>query len=83
MPGGSSDDKLATHPADFWAGNIKKILFVNMRNRLAEISISGIKGARVDYVDQVTAFGPPATQILSLDHLRLEGFAVAIATLPQ
>jgi hypothetical protein len=56
---------------------------VNKRNRPIETSILGVKGARVDYVDQVTAFSPPATEILSADGVRLQGFAVAIVTLRQ
>jgi hypothetical protein len=64
-------------------GGEKKILFVNKRNRPIETSILGVKGARVDYVDQVTAFSPPATEILSADGVRLQGFAVAIVTLRQ
>lgn len=59
----------------------RKILLVNMRNKPIATSISGIKGARVDYVDQVTAFGPPATKTLSAGNVLLNGFAVAIVTL--
>jgi len=61
----------------------KKVLLVNMRNKPVETTITGVKGARVDYVDQATAYGPPATDIMPSDTVRLQGFAVAIVTLRQ
>jgi hypothetical protein len=60
----------------------RRVLLVNKRNRTFEVSLSGASGAQVDYVDQTTAFQPPATQKLSGDSLKLAGYAVAVVTLP-
>ena len=64
-------------------GGEKKILLVNKRNRPIETSILGVKGARMDYVDQVTAFGPPATEMVSADNVHFQGFAAGVVTLKK
>jgi hypothetical protein len=61
----------------------RKILLVNQRDRTLEISLPGISGAHEEYVDQTTAFQPPASALLPSDVLTLRGLAVAVVTLPQ
>ena len=46
------------------------------------ISIPGATGGQEDYVDQTTAFDPPASAKLTGDTLTLNGLSVAVVTLP-
>jgi len=41
-----------------------------------------VSGAEVHYVDQTTGFDPPGTATLTGDTLKLNGFSVAVVTLP-
>jgi len=59
------------------------VLLVNKRNRSFDLVIAGGNGAEVTYVDQATGFQPPATSRLSGDHIKLQGLAVAVVTLPR
>ena len=61
----------------------RKVLLVNKRNRLFQVSLSGASGGKAEYVDQTTAFQPPASRKLTGDQLPLAGFAVAVVTLPE
>jgi hypothetical protein len=60
----------------------RRVLLVNKRERTFAVSFAGSSGAQVDYVDQTTAFQPPASQKLSGESLQLAGYAVAVVTLP-
>ena len=60
----------------------RKILLVNQRDRAVEIGLP-VTGAREDYVDQTTAFQPPAAAPLTGSILTLRGLAVAVVTLPK
>ena len=60
----------------------RKVLLVNKRDREFEISLPGAAGAQEEYVDQTTAFRPPASKRLTTDQVLLPGFAVAVVTLP-
>jgi hypothetical protein len=60
----------------------RRLLLVNKRDRDFEISIPGANGGEEQYVDQTTAFQPPASVKLSGDTITLHGFAVASVTLP-
>jgi len=55
-----------------------KLLLVNKRDRVFEISFPGAAGSDVTYVDQTTAFQPPASARLTGNQLTLPGFAVAV-----
>jgi hypothetical protein len=59
----------------------RRVLLVNKRNREFNVSIKGAKDGRVEFVDQITGFDPPSSQILGSDKITLNGFAVAIVTL--
>jgi len=59
-----------------------RILLVNKRDRKCDVSISGIVGGRMDYVDQTTSFQPPATAALNSETFSLGGYSVAVVTLP-
>jgi len=45
--------------------------------------VTGASGARVEFVDQATAFRPPESAQLTGDKLTLRGLAVAVVTLPK
>jgi hypothetical protein len=60
----------------------RRLLLVNKRDRGFEVSVSGASGGNEDYVDQKTAFDPPASVKLSSDKVKLNGFGVAVVTLP-
>ena len=60
-------------------GGQHKLLLVNKRNRSFEIVLPGAP-ARVDVVDQSTAFGPPASRAASGATLKLDGYGVAVVT---
>jgi len=61
----------------------RKILLVNQRDRLAELSLPGALGAEEQYVDQTTAFHSPATVLVEGDSIALRAFAAAVVTLPK
>ena len=60
----------------------RRLLLVNKRNRPFDVSVTGSAGGQIEYVDQTTAFQPPAKIALSSDTMKLEGFSVAVITLP-
>jgi hypothetical protein len=60
---------------------VKKILLVNKRQTPRDLSIAGMRGGRLQVVDK--AFEPAASRELSGDRLTLQGFAVAVVTLPR
>jgi hypothetical protein len=60
----------------------QKILLLNKRDRSFELDLAGADGGEMRYVDQTTAFGPPATSKISGNPIPLRGFAVAVVTLP-
>jgi hypothetical protein len=60
----------------------RRVLLVNKRDRTFEVSVAGSAGGQIDYVDQRTAFQPPANAKLGNDTVRLGGFSVAVVTLP-
>lgn len=60
----------------------RRVLLVNKRDRSLEIVLPGAAGGREEFVDQMTAFQPPASMQLVSDKLILSGFAVAVVTLP-
>jgi hypothetical protein len=61
----------------------KKILVVNKRDRAFDIAIPYAAGAQVESVDQKTAYDPPAKTTLQGDRFKLNGFGVAVVTLPK
>jgi hypothetical protein len=56
-------------------------LLINKRNRTFEVSVAGSAGGQVYYVDQTTAFQPPANAKLNSDTFSLGRFSVAVVTL--
>jgi len=60
----------------------RRLLLVNKRNRPFDVSVTGSAGGQIEYVDQTTAFQPPATTTLGSDTVKLKGFSVAVITLP-
>jgi hypothetical protein len=60
----------------------RRVLLVSKRNREQSVTISGVSGGQIDYVDQTTGFAPPATAKLTSDTITLNGFSVASVTLP-
>ena len=60
----------------------KRVLLINKRDRAFEVPVVGASGGQLDYVDQTTAFQPPATAKLDTDVVKLGGYSVAVVTLP-
>ena len=60
----------------------RRVLLVNKRNRAMDVSVAGAGGGQEEYVDQGTALHPPASKMLESDKVTLDGFAVAVVTLP-
>jgi hypothetical protein len=46
------------------------------------VSVTGSAGGDIEYVDQKTAFDPPAKEKSSSDSVALGGYSVAVVTLP-
>jgi hypothetical protein len=61
----------------------KKLLLVNKRDRVFEVSVPEGQGCEISYVDQSTGFQPPASAHLSEDRLSLSGFEVAVVNLSK
>ena len=64
-------------------GGARKMLLINERNREIEVSLPGASQATEEYVDQRTGYDPPASTHLAGDTVTLQGFAVAVVTLPR
>ncbi len=60
----------------------RKVLLVNKRNRPLRLSLEGSSGGSLEYVDQQTGSNPIGHQHLNGDAFTLNGFGVAVATLP-
>jgi len=60
----------------------RRVLLVNKRDHSFDVSIPGASGGQQEYVDQTTAFQPPASQKLTGDKVTLNGFSVMAVTLP-
>jgi hypothetical protein len=60
----------------------RRVLLVNKRDRTFDVSVAGSAGGQVNYVDQTTAFNPPATAKLNTDIVKLAGYSVAVVALP-
>lgn len=61
----------------------RKLLLVNKRNQPFELSLAGVEGAEVQFVDQTTNFQPPASAKLAGNRITLGGFSVAVVTLTK
>jgi hypothetical protein len=64
-------------------GQKRKVLIVNKRDRPFEIIVPKGDGAQIEYVDQSTASNPPAKAQVKGDRFTLNGFGVAVVTLPN
>jgi hypothetical protein len=60
----------------------RKILLVNKRDHPIEVTIAGASGGRKEFVDQTTAFAPPASEKLFGDKVTLGGYSVSAVILP-
>jgi hypothetical protein len=60
----------------------KRVLLVNKRDRLFQVTIAGMSGGQQVYVDQNSGFGPVASAKVSSDTLTLNGYSVSAVTLP-
>ena len=58
------------------------VLLVNKRDRPFNVSIKGAGGGKLEYVDQNTAFDQPVSYRPISDKVTLNGFAVAVITIP-
>ena len=79
----SSPNNAYLYSLAFVAKNGKRrVLLVNKRDRTFDVSVAGSAGGQVNYVDQTTAFNPPATAKLNTDIVKLAGYSVAVVALP-
>ena len=79
----SSPNNAYLYSLAFVAKNGKRrVLLVNKRDRTSDVSVAGSAGGQVNYVDQTTAFNPPATAKLNTDIVKLAGYSVAVVALP-
>src|SRR5262249_28114349 len=60
----------------------RRLLLVNKRNRSFQVAVTGAAGGKVDFVDQTTGFNSPGTARLNGEIFTLQGFSVAVVTLP-
>src|SRR5438270_1869602 len=68
----SSPNNAYLYSLAFVAKNGKRrVLLVNKRDRTFDVSVAGSAGGQVNYVDQTTAFNPPATAKLNTDIVKL------------
>ncbi len=58
-----------------------ELLLVNKRNRPFKVELPG-SGGDEDYVDQTTAFNPPASSHVSDGKVMLRAYSVAVVTMP-
>ena len=61
----------------------RKLLLVNKRDRVFEVSTPAAQGSEVTFVDQSTNLLPPASAHLSENALSLSGYEVAVVNLSQ
>jgi len=59
----------------------RRVLLVNKRDRVFQISIPGATGATEEFVDQTTAFARPGSRKLDSDSMTLNGYGVVAITL--
>ncbi len=69
--------------ASISSGGKHRLLLVNKRNREMEVRVPGATGASMRFVDQRTAFQPPASATLKQDIVRLGGYAVVVLEFPN
>jgi hypothetical protein len=62
---------------------VRKLLIVNKRNREFQLTLPGLKGGKLEVVDQTTGFNPPASSTMEGDSFSLGGLGVAVVTLPK
>jgi len=78
----SSDDKDVFAQGYITSEN-KIVLVVNKLNQYKSITIYGIAGGNISYVDATTNYNPYVTAKLDSNVYMLKPFAVAIFTLPN
>jgi hypothetical protein len=85
-PGDKLVDTQVSSPFGYGLGFLtrdgkRRLLLVNKRDRVLELTVNGASGAQVDYVDQTTGPRPAGSRKLDSDKVTLNGFAVAVVTL--
>ncbi len=60
----------------------KRLLLVNKSQNAMDVQFAGAKGAQIEYVDQATGFDKPKKARLDSEEATLNGFSVAVVTLP-
>ncbi len=59
-----------------------RVLLINKRDRPLDVKVRDAKGAKLEYIDQTTGFGPALTGTAASDTVTLGGFSVTVVTLP-
>jgi hypothetical protein len=65
------------------SGGERKLLMVNKRDREFQIALPEAKGGKLEVVDQITGFNPPAASKIEGESFKLGGLGVAVVTLPK
>jgi len=60
----------------------QRILLVNKRDRPIQVTIARASGGQLEFVDQTTGFQPARKVRLKDNSVPLNGFSVAVVTLP-
>ena len=63
------------------AKGARKILLVNKMSKQQTITIRGLNGSKIEYVDETTALNPPASSKLTNDIINLNPYEVGVFTL--
>jgi hypothetical protein len=61
----------------------RRVLLVNKRSRSFEVSLPGLSGSEISYVDQSTGFQPPASLQVTGNQFTLRPYAVAVVKMPK
>jgi hypothetical protein len=61
----------------------RKLLIVNKRDHAYQLTLPGLKGGKLEVVDQTTGAMPPAVSTIDGDSFALGGLGVAVVTLPK
>ncbi len=60
----------------------KRVLLVNKSQNAMDVQLAGASGGQLEYADQTTGFDPAKKTYVNSDKISLNGFSVAVITLP-
>ncbi|PYX35133.1 MAG: hypothetical protein DMG81_18655 [Acidobacteria bacterium] len=60
----------------------KRVLLVNKSQNAMDVQLAGASGGQLEYADRTTGFDPAKKTYVNSDKISLNGFSVAVTTLP-